>query len=116
MKKIALLTVLLAGIASAAPTQNGGTVNVHIYATHWFVSPSPAGMYSTEVEKLDAVISGKKYELEADAKGVWLMPLGDYKAKRVKNARNPAGETSQTYEFLLPNGQTRKFIVVGESE
>jgi hypothetical protein len=47
--------------------------------------------------------------------GPAVIALGDYKARLVTDEHN-AYEFTQVYEFLLPDGKTRKFGVVGTSE
>ena len=52
----------------------------------------------------------------------YLLRLGDYKAKLLPDdssiSPNPPAdyEYQRKYEFLLPDGKTRKFLVMGESE
>jgi hypothetical protein len=78
------------------------------------------------VPKLVVLIDGKKYELEAELKGAWLverlknrvalLALGDYKAKLVEDVHKNSYESSQTYEFRFTDGKTKKFVVVGQTE
>jgi hypothetical protein len=62
------------------------------------------------------VIDGKRYELESARSAASLLRLGDYKAKIAKDESTHAYEYNRTYEFLFPDGQTRQYIVVGESQ
>lgn len=70
---------------------------------------------------LNVVIDGKKYELDAGGYD-YLLRVGDYKAKLLPDdssaSDNPpaAYEYRRNYEFLFPDGKTRKFSVVGESQ
>ncbi len=115
MTKIALLAVLLTAVSATAQTPGEYTINVHVSASHWTVAP---GLLSTQaVQQLDVVIGGKKYDLEATAQSSpTLLALGDYKARLVQDEHKTAYESSQAYEFLLPDKKTRKFMVVGQSE
>jgi len=66
--------------------------------------------------KLNVIINGKKYELEAPAKRTRLSALGDYKAKLIEDVHKNSYESTQTYELQFSDGKTRKFIVVGQTE
>ncbi len=121
MKKTALLIpLLLATLSWAAPNPNEYSVNIHVSSSRWVMAPAIFGPKAHQ--KLDVIIDGKKFELEASTlkadleAGVTLLALGDYKAKLVQDQRKTAYESSQAYEFLLPDGKTRKFIVVGQTE
>jgi hypothetical protein len=113
--KIAILAVLLTAVSANAQPAGGYTITVHVSASHWTVVPGLLGTQA--VQRLDAVIEGKKYDLEATAQNsLTLLALGDYKAKLVQDEHKTAYESSQAYEFLLPDKKTRKFMVVGLSE
>ncbi len=121
MKKAALLIpLLLATFSWAAPNPNEYSINVHVSSSRWVMAPTLLGPEAHQV--LDVIIDGKKYELEASTTranleaGVTLLALGDYKAKIVQDQHKTAYESSQAYEFLLPDKKTRKFIVVGQTE
>ena len=91
------------------------SINVHVTSSEWIVVPSSIGPLGAQ--KLKVVIEGKKYELEAQAKGrVALLALGDYKAKLIEDVHKNNYESSQTYEFQFSDGKTRKFTVFGQSE
>jgi hypothetical protein len=122
MKKTALLIpLLLAAYSWAAPNPDEYSINVHVSSSRWFMEPSLLGGPIPR-EKLDVIIDGKKYELEASAfranleAGVTLLEPGDYKAKLIQDQHKTTYEASQAYEFLLPDNKTRKFIVVGRTE
>jgi hypothetical protein len=122
MKKTALLVLLvLAAYSWAAPNSDEYPLNVHVSSSRWFMEP---GILVGPIarQKLDVIIDGKKYELEASAfqanleAGVTLLALGDYKAKLIQDQHKTTYEASQAYEFLLPDNKTRKFVVVGRTE
>lgn len=79
-----------------------------------FTSASLASGLTGE-QKLDVTIDGKKYELAATGNG-YLLALGDYKAKLVKDAHMGTYDSLRIYEFLFPDQHTRKFNVVGQTE
>ena len=84
----------------------------------WTMEPWNDGPIA--VLRLLAIIDGKKYTLDAltffNYAKVTLLEVGDYKAKLVRNVHRTAYESSQTYKLLFPDGKTRKFVVVGQSE
>jgi hypothetical protein len=108
--KKTILAVLLFLSAFAwskdTPVPSNDTINVH-------VSKSCIGAHGEQ--RLDVTIDGKKYELAATGNG-WLLALGDYKAKLVKDAHRGTYDSFQIYEFLFPDQKTRKFNVVGQTE
>ncbi|HWZ99081.1 MAG TPA: hypothetical protein VN025_15085 [Candidatus Dormibacteraeota bacterium] len=122
MKRTALFVpLLLATFSWAAPNLDEYSINVHVSSSHWLMAPSVL-VGPEPVLRLNVVIDGKKYELEAPTAkanleaGVTLLAPGDYKAKLVQDQHKNAYESSQAYEFLFPDKKTRKFIVVGQAE
>ena len=105
---------------------------------------SPAGVVgaapaATGAEQLSPLVRNRGLNLDAAADGMpragpatgvrrhprrirnhpnALLSLGDYKAKQVKNDhwRGAAYDSYEVYEVLLPDKNTRRFIVVGQSE
>lgn len=82
----------------------------------------PSLIASHPVLRLQAVIAGKSVELAAPATlkanfqtGVTRLLPGDYKARVVQDVHKTPYESSQAYEFLLPDKKTRKFVVVALS-
>lgn len=115
MRNISALFLLLSALCWAQSNSGEYSINVHVTSSEWIVVPSSIGPLAAQ--KLKVVINGKKYELEADAKGrVALLALGDYKAKLIEDVHKNNYESSQTYEFQFSDGKTRKFIVFGQSE
>jgi hypothetical protein len=122
MKRTALFALLLLATFSwAAPSPDEYAINVHVSSSHWVMAPSVLVGPET-VLRLNVIIDGKKYELEAPTAranlkaGVTLLAPGDYKAKLVQDQHKTAYESSQAYEFLFQDKKTRKFIVVGQIE
>jgi len=122
MKKIALLVLLLLATFSwAASNPDEYSINVHVSASHWVMAPTVL-LGPEPVLRLNVIIDGRKYELEARAAianleaGVTLLTPGDYKAKVIQDVHKTAYESSQAYELLFPDKKTRKFMVVGQTE
>jgi hypothetical protein len=115
-----VLVVLFGAFCWAAPPADEYSVDVHVSSSCWEMDAAILGPQA--VQRLKAVIGGKKYELEAPTTkgnlqaGVTLLIPGDYKARLVQDVHKTGYESSQAYEFLFPDKKTRKFAVVGLSE
>jgi len=125
MKKIFLVILLLMPLAAwAKPKPADYTITVHVKSSHMnyecdtliFGHPDCGNR-----QHLNVIIDGKKYELDGGQRD-YLLHVGDYKAKILADDSPdniaPEGdyEYRLKYEFLFPNGKTRKYLVVGESE
>jgi hypothetical protein len=109
MKRAALLVLLFAALAPAAPAPDDYTINVHVTSSYkLFIGSAPQ-------QGLDVVINGKKYQLGGQYRG-GILALGDYKAKLTKDQHPNAYESNQEYEFLFPDNKTRTYLVLGQSE
>jgi hypothetical protein len=112
---LAAFFLLLSALCWAQSSSREYSINVHVTSSEWIVVPSSIGPLAAQ--KLKVVIDGKKYELEAEAKGrVALLALGDYKAKLIEDVHKNNYEYSQTYELQFSDGKTRKFTVFGQAE
>lgn len=115
MRKIAPFVLLLSALSWAQSNAGEYLINVHVTSTRWDVVPTTLG--PQPVQKLNVIIDGKKYELEAEVKGrIALLSLGDYKARLVEDVHKNTYESSQTYELQFSDKKTRKFFVIGQSE
>jgi len=116
MKKLALLLVLFSGFLWAAPAPDDYPVKVHVASSQ--LDLLLLNGFIRDFQRLDVVINGKKYVLEEGTpqRRHELLALGDYSAKLAEDEHKTAYSSSQTYEFLLPDGKTRKFVVIGQSE
>jgi hypothetical protein len=115
MRTMTAFLLLLSSFSWAQSNTAENPVNVHVSSSHWVVLPTSIGPLNAQM--LNVVIEGKKYELEAQVSGkTALIALGDYKAKLVEDVHKNSYESSQTYEFQFPDGKTRKFLVIGQSE
>lgn len=129
MKKIPFVILLLTpALAFAAPKPEPAeyTVAVHVYSSGMVsVCNNFLGNAGCKLrEHLNAVIDGKKYELNSKEYADAALLTGDYKAKLITDeppdpytGKPPTSyEYHQIYEFLFPDGKTRRYIVVGGSE
>jgi len=128
MKKFLLAVFLLAPALCPAqsPKPTDYAIAVHVQSSQLATVCHDVLLRSDcdFTQHLDVVIEGKKYILISKDYSNAVLKLGDYKAKKiVARERFPVPtadyETSYatlTYEFLLPDGKTRKFSVVGESK
>ena len=90
---------------------------VHISASTYAPGPSLLS------EIVTATVDGKHYELEgptSSAKifshGNGLIDPGDYRGKLSMDQHKTSYESVQQFEILLPDGTTRRFGVIGQSE
>jgi hypothetical protein len=115
---ILLLTPALALAAKETPNPADYTVAVHVQSSRLVLScgdVTNGNSICTWYQRLTVIIDGKKVEIESGAVKN-LLRVGDYKAKIAKDETQHAYEYSRTYEFLFPDGQTRQYFVVGETE
>jgi hypothetical protein len=68
------------------------------------------------VQHLNVLIDGKRYELSDTMPRTDLLRVGDYKAKIFKDETERPYEYQRTYEFLMSDGGTRRYVVVAETE
>jgi hypothetical protein len=111
MHKLTLpILLLLATISWASdPKPADYSITIHVSATR-------TASVGIGVQDLDVIIDAKKYELMSDRVIGQLLALGDYKAKLVEDSHKTTYDSYQVYEFLFPDGKTRKFQVVGQIE
>ena len=101
MPKIAPFVLLLSALCWAQSNTGEYPINVHVTSSQWVVVPTTIGPQAAQ--KLNVIIDGKKYELEAEAKGrVALLSLGDYKAKLIEDVRKNPYESTQSYSCNFP--------------
>ncbi len=113
MHKLTLPILLLLSTISWAsdPKPADYSTTVHVSASRMVLQPTSIVFD----QQLNVVIDGKKYELWSPNVNA-LLSLGDYKAKLVKDEHRSTYDSYQVYEFLFPDGKTRKFDVVGQIE
>jgi hypothetical protein len=126
MKKASFAILFLSSALSCAaparaekpkPNPADYTIAVHVQSSRIIDVCSDVGGSSVcgWEQQLSVTIDGKKYDLQSGfAKD--LLRAGDYKAKIAKDETQHAYEYMRTYQFLFPDGQTRQYAVVSESE
>ena len=117
MKKVLFAILLMAPMAAWATKPTPGpadfTITVHVQSSEIIVDCSGGGC--SNAQQLSVVIDGKKYELLSNSVG-YVLRVGDYKARIVKDESARAYEYLRTYQFQFADGKTRQYTVVGESE
>lgn len=93
--------LITAGLVRATPFHHNYPLTVHVRASESYNS----------VQHIYAFVNDEKYELIANASGVF--DKGDYSARLVKGKHNTRCASERTYELLLPNNKTQKFRVAG---
>lgn len=118
---IAIL-IMVPVLAWAKPKPADYVLTVHVKSSHLILECDSVLGYidCSRTLHLNVVIDGRMYELAGYSD--YLLRLGDYKAKLLPDdspaSDNPpsAYEYREKYKFLFPDGKTRKYSVVGESE
>jgi hypothetical protein len=120
MKIVLFAIFLLAPVLALADKPNPAdyTIAVHVQSSRLvnMCMSDAKGSTCGWAPRLTVLIDGKKVELQDQNFRLDVILPGDYKAKIVKENTSHSYEYSRTYEFLFPDGTTRKYIVVGESE
>lgn len=121
MKKVIFAIFLIAPALTLAqkPDPAGYTIAVHVRSSRLVEICSTVTGGSNICgwqQQLSVTIGGKKYELQSGAFVKALLRVGDYKAKISEDKSQRAYENARTYEFLFPDGLTRKYFLVGEKE
>jgi len=121
MVKAAVALVFVALLSIPASAQKGASypVKVHVSASRigYDCAVSRGNTACESVQQLTAVVDGVKYELESETilpRGV--VALGDYQAKLLEDEQKPTHEFKRAYELMFPDGSTRKFRVIGQTE
>ncbi len=118
MKKLlfTLLLLMPALVCQAkekpAPNPADYTVSVHVQSSRLVYEDR----FARYKQDLTVLIDGKKYDLYDSEYHNDLLRVGDYKAKIVEDENNHSFEYRRIYELLLPNGETRQYMVVAETE
>jgi hypothetical protein len=123
---VALILVISAGgvVGWGAPADPSSfPVNVHVSTSKLEIVPGEK--LNTLGQRLDVTIDGRHLVLEGNqiigkkkfiGGEVWVLPVGDYKARIKKEDASPNGAYWREYEILLKDGSTWDCYVVGESE
>jgi hypothetical protein len=110
-KRVLVVLLLFSALAWAGSEPNSAdyAINVHV---------NSARVNGRGAIRLKVVINGKKYELEGiDAESSLLVP-GDYKARSLPLKMKDVHiyDVYGNYEFLFPDGKTRRYNLVGVAE
>jgi hypothetical protein len=98
-------------------------VNIHVSKSTLEIVP--VNKLNSLEQRLDVFIDGRHLTLEGDGVvgkkkiigvAVWVLPIGDYKARVKKEDTAPNGVYWRQYEILLKDGSTWDCYVIGESE
>jgi hypothetical protein len=122
MKKFLFAMILLIPALAWAKSNPGDyTIVVHVQSSQMtsLCNDTLGHPYCWMRDRLAVLIDGKKYTLDSKDLPDALLRTGDYKARIVADDTSislAAYDTSCVYEFLFPDGKTRKYILVGESE
>ena len=110
MKKLVFAVLLFAVIPLAWADHNPAeyTTTVHVVASRLV-------NHQAYYHELSTVIDGKKVELQATSPCYGLLKQGDYKAKLLNEGHKSEYESWQVYEFLFPDGKTRRYVVMEET-
>jgi hypothetical protein len=96
--------------AAPKPDPSQYTITVHVSGT------LTIEFENTMQQQIEATIDGKKYVLHGGSGDIWVLKTGDYHARAVKDETRNGVEYMRSYEFLFPDGETRRYDVMGEEE
>ena len=118
------LVILCSTFAIAAPNPADFPETLHVTGSHLVFDIS--GGHVIPAQRLEVIASGKKYELYGtslssidngtDHLHNGVLPIGDYKAKLIREDLKPSYLLFLSYKILLPDGKTTTLSVVGQSE
>jgi hypothetical protein len=97
---------------TAPPKEAQYNLNIHVAASRSVLHSERAPRY----QQLNVTIDGKQYELESVLGVSGLLGLGDYKARLEVDDTKNDHDSYKVYEFRFPNGKTREYLVVGQTE
>jgi hypothetical protein len=110
---LALLLAVPVICAQAPSPAADYALTVRVVSSHLMDDCSATCVWA---QHLNVTINGKKYELEDTNPRTDLIRPGDYKAKILEDKTTLPYAYLRTYEFLFPDGQARRYIVVGEGD
>ncbi len=97
------------------------TIDVHVQSSRTMARCNSATPYAGscgEYQQLSVIIDGKEYELEGNymPRKAYVLHVGDYKAKVLKEDTSLSYGDRRTYQFIFPDGQTAEYLLTGESD
>jgi hypothetical protein len=108
-KATLFLSLLFASFGTAQTAPDEYNITIHVRSSYIVSGHGGSSQY------MDVMIAGKKFQL-ADPGNGYLLALGDYKAKLVKDDHKTPYESIRMYEFQFSDKKARKFAVTGQSE
>jgi hypothetical protein len=128
VKYLVAILLLIPALAWGKPKPEEYTVAVHVQSSRliticYELEVAIAGrIHCDKKQHLDVLINGAKFEMLSGDYPDFALKIGDYKAKLLpddfgEGENQPKSyEYHQKYEFLFPDGKTRKYVVVGATE
>jgi hypothetical protein len=125
MKNVFLVFLILVATAVWAekpkPNPLDFTINIHVQSSRLKVECGDVSSGTSVCywyQHLSVTVDGKKLELRGNMmmKAEYLLKLGDYKAKILKEEGTRAYGYQRTFQMLFPDGAVAEYLVVGESE
>jgi hypothetical protein len=120
MKKSLLVILLLLPMLAFAKDKEKPSTNpanypltLHVQSSRLYDICAPGCVW---VQHIFIAIEGKKYELTDTTPRHDLLRVGDYKARISKDEHDTDYQYDREYQFLLPGGDVRTYVVIGESE
>jgi hypothetical protein len=104
-----LLSASVVSIAQKEPAKEY-PVKVHVSSSEL------QGSFGQQQQILRVVIDGKKYQLIALGSKPWAFPVGDYRARIIKDKPIEGGQYDRCYELIFSDEKTAQYEVGGESE
>ena len=127
MKKLfAFAIILYPVIAFGAAAPQAADYNIPVHVTQSKLVLQCSSGICNYTDHLNGTIAGKKVEVVENKLRTAVLHPGDYKARVAKTGNGKTRtvqasaastfEDTITYEFLLPDGTTRQYLLIGEEE
>jgi hypothetical protein len=97
------------------------TIDLHVQSsrmTQQCTDVTQGNSLCIQIQELSVTVAGKKIELRGDTmtRNPYVLHVGDYKAKVLKEDTSLSYGVRRTYQLLFPDGQTAEYLVTGELE
>jgi hypothetical protein len=120
MKKMLIAVLFLLSVMAWAekpkPNPADYIVSVHVQNSTSEYDCDDVMKLCSWMQRLNVLIDGKKYILMGSPGKMFVLHVGDYKAKLAKEDTNKPYEYNRNFEFLFSDGSTHNYYVTGESE
>jgi hypothetical protein len=125
--RVALVLAMSAGgaVSWASPAADPSSFPVNVHVSKSMLEIVPQDKIPDLGQRLDVTIDGRHLLLEGNqivgkkkfiGREVWVLPVGDYKARIKKEDTSSNGVYWREYEMLLKDGSTWDCYVFGESD